>query len=501
MRLGRPRGAGEGERGPAPGAGPEAAAAAAAAAVATAPPVAVLVVHGMGQQSHFETLDGVVRGLQRTLAAEPGGVPAGVAQPTVRLARVGGVDLPRVELTLPADPARGRPERECHLYEAYWAPLTEGRVTLRDVMSFLWSAGVNGRRNAKADGGFKRWMFGRFVQSPTPPRTAGHLLLALVVLGALLLVNATVTAALAGTLVKARGWAGIRDVLHDAGLVVGPPLLAIALVTGLLFWTRSLVWFFVILGLVVVMGLGSLALLVGLPDGLGGGGSSWLVAAGALAGGVLGVATLLARRLLVQYLGDVAAYVSSHRLDRFQDLRDEIRRVVGGVARAVYAHREPGAGAPAYERIAVFAHSLGSVAAYDALNAQLNADDLAPAAERVGALARTCLFLSFGSPLDKTAFLFKSHGHAMGETREALAAAVQPLIQDYAFRTFPWINVSSRQDIISGALDLYDDPGHTPAPGQHKVTNLEDPDARTPLAAHVEYWKNPTVFRHLLAHL
>jgi hypothetical protein len=223
---------------------------------------------------------------------------------------------------------------------------------------------------------------------------------------------------------------------------------------------------------------------------------------------LLAGASWFVRGKLVQYVGDVAVYVTPQSLDRFAELRTKIKDVVSSVVCAVYRHGADGS-APAYDRIAVVGHSLGSVAAYDALNAAINADQL-DAAGGWRVVPRTCLLLTFGSPLDKTAFIFQAQGHSTGETREALAAAVQPLIQDYAYRSFPWVNVWSPADIVSGELEYYDDTrekllGESEEAWKarlelreaHKVKNLADPGAVTPLAAHTQYWDNPMVFQQL----
>ncbi len=107
---------------------------------------------------------------------------------------------------------------------------------------------------------------------------------------------------------------------------------------------------------------------------------------------------------------------------------------------------------------------------------------------------RTPLFLTFGSPLDKTAFIFGAQGHGTTEARESLAASVQPLIQDYTYRPDQWINIYSPWDIISGYLDLYDLPGAT---NSRKVNNLKDPEATTLLMAHTEYWNDGLLVRTL----
>ena len=109
-------------------------------------------------------------------------------------------------------------------------------------------------------------------------------------------------------------------------------------------------------------------------------------------------------------------------------------------------------------------------------------------------LGRTNLLLTFGSPLDKTSFVFALHGRQATETREALVVAVQPLIQDYRYRPFPWVNVWSPNDMISGRLDYFD---ADPPDPQRRVMNVPDSEATIPLVAHTEYWKNHLVWEKL----
>jgi hypothetical protein len=234
----------------------------------------------------------------------------------------------------------------------------------------------------------------------------------------------------------------------------------------------------------------------------------WLpTALGGVSWCLLVLASAKIRTLMIEYPGDVAVYVSPQILDRFDELRREIRNCVYKQAAAVYGLKEDGRFA--YDRILVVGHSLGSVVVYDTLNRLIVEDELSKQAMRhdpgagkefLNVLGRTKLLLTFGSPLDKTAFLFSLQGNHTSETREALAAEVQPMIQHAGFRPFPWINVWSPQDIISGHLDFYDPPpnqvaANTPLP--QAVVNVEDRDATTVLAAHVEYWHNPTVFQQL----
>ncbi len=159
-------------------------------------------------------------------------------------------------------------------------------------------------------------------------------------------------------------------------------------------------------------------------------------------------------------------------------------------AQAVYA----AAGEIAYDGVILVGHSLGSVVNYDVLNRLINEEQLQSSGQSE-VVRRTRLLLTFGSPLDKTAYIFSTQTGRINPIREALAASTQPLIQDYRFRGMPWINIYSPWDIISGALKYYDKRG-TPSPPA--IRNLLDPDATTLLAAHTEYWHNP-LLRRILA--
>jgi hypothetical protein len=210
----------------------------------------------------------------------------------------------------------------------------------------------------------------------------------------------------------------------------------------------------------------------------------------ALAWPLLLAASAYIRQVLVQYVGDVAIYVMPYKLDAFNDLRREIKQRVYAAAKAVYSQKE-------YDRVIVVGHSLGSVIAYDALNMLILEDESGSKGKFLDVVSRTQLFLTFGSPLDKTAFVFAVQARGTSEAREALAGSVQPLIQDYRFRPKRWINVWSPWDIISGPLDLYDLPralhDFPDRTLTQRVHNVRDREATTLLMAHVEYWKNPLV--------
>jgi hypothetical protein len=221
----------------------------------------------------------------------------------------------------------------------------------------------------------------------------------------------------------------------------------------------------------------------------------------------------LVRKLMVEFVGDVVAYVSSTKIDRFDALRKAIKETAKESARAVYsALADPNTFE--YRKVAVVGHSLGSVIAYDTLN-RLLADDLL-IKNAADIAERTSIFMTFGSPLDKIAFFFSIMGKNTRRIREQLAALVQPLIQHEEIRNqFPWVNVYSCNDVICGSLDFFEFPKDikkaaaqgtlapelVPLPKVDPVDNVRDRDAVVPLVAHVDYWRNSTVWDQLWARL
>ena len=559
--------------------------------------IAVLSIHGMGEQIPFETIDQVQGNF--CAAASRAGHP--LSQPSVQMVNVGDEVLRRAEIRMGKDPG----DPEIHFYEAYWAPLTEGRIGLRDVIGFLAMGGSNGLQNS-IKGSSWRYMFHQRFPFPRSIADSLYLGLALAAVSSLVILNTIVLAVAAATnWLPTSNWLSPEKALQDdlTGVASLVCLVGAALAAGLslgitrrglsqgkpwrmpaihrfcldlLFYLTlillvacavTMVWLvkqhaaltevhqsFSILNLIlggdaqaarlatVVTGailLIALIALVGMlfrlpflkplaPVGrLVANAGIFLVLAAFAAAGIYLVALLrgirvpsistqelwppvawifesrrlwiwssliglsvFARRFLVQYLGDVAIYVSSHRLDRFNEIRDRIRAEVFKTARAVYADRTAD-GAPRYDQIALVGHSLGSVIAYDTLNYLINQDLLSQ--DSLGAATRTGLLLTFGSPLDKIAYLFQTQGTRTSDTREALANAGQPLIQSYAYRQFKWINVYSDDDIIGGSLELYDDESGNP----RSVDNRQDPYASIPLVAHTEYWQSPVAWDHL----
>jgi hypothetical protein len=480
--------------------------------------VAVIATHGMGQQVPFETIDAITEGLLK--AAGPDGLRRPV---TARTVRIGDQTLQRAEFEV--GNAEGEPV-EVHVYEGYWAPLTEGQITLRDVLRFLAAGSLNGIINAR--GRFWRYLFGEYYDfGPQALRNRGWLSAALAAVVSVLLLTTLATVAPAGALL-AQGaaetgaawklgpllalYTDVVAVFVAASLVLLAPLIVLSVLRRRIArpsadrrWTAACrvadgllrLWILVatVCALAVVF-FG--AWLLWHPATLPG---PWFRLPGWLAflcWGLLYWVAWKVRRFFVQFLGDVAAYVQPHILDRFLAIRLQIKKWVMDVAGPVYRANDSD-GRHEYQGVIMIGHSLGSVLTYDTLNALLNQDALAGNVD--GIAARTRALITFGSPLDKTAFVFGHQKEVTSVTREALAASVQPLIQDAKYRAFEWINVYSDRDVISDALLYYDPPAACGSAGGWPVENREDPDALIPLAAHTEYWRNPAVFVALYSKL
>jgi len=489
--------------------------------------VAVYVTHGMGQQVPYQTIEGValavVRGVEEKRQAG-----AAATEPVIRSVRLGTTGSPvepelvRAEFEIKDEHGESH---EVHIYEAYWAPLTEGKVTAQDVIGFLLDAGWNGIANTEA-GTFKRWMFGgerEFKLNRIALISAFASVVAL--LGSLLLINAVVVSAAASRAIGAAKSFPTGDLLIGLTwdlLVVDIAGILIAL--GVLIGrsksaaVRIAAWFLVGLGsaailyaaLVMALRLASWIHPASLTPGEG-----WNKFVAFLPMLVLFLWMLefwgarKVRILLIEYVGDVAAYIAAHTVSKFWEVRQQIWQAAMRVARAVYYARTADDSAYLYDKVIVVGHSLGSVIGYDVLNGLSLEEGFSGGPLQVA--QRTRMFLTFGSPLDKTAFLFRTQQDMNSAVREVAAAAVQPMIVDYKNRPREWVNLWSRSDIISGKLDFYDPPtadnARHPAPvvagaaiavpHGRAVQNHIDPDAHTPLAAHVEYWDGALFASHL----
>ncbi len=465
-----------------------------AAPTPSAAPTAVLVFHGIGEEVRFETLSRAASLILKEAEDRGARNISVVIRPVGKDAAASRLEV-RTELGWRE---AGGAERRVHVYEAYWAPLTVGKISYLETIGFLLEAGWNGVRGTVLSGrfgSFRRWLFGGFRTLKISPGTAPLLIVLMAMVGFFAATVAVAAYSLAGA-AKYAASGGREGLVRGANLVYHQVAVP---------WDKLVRIFGDILSYFVYFPDGPVFLNhVKFDPVLSRANLEQGIVALLLWAAVIYVA-LRMRSLLTLYAGSVAAYLSPYKDSKFEDLRNRIQKVGLDAAELIYdGHELPSGWIPKYEKVVILGHSLGSVIAYDTLNAMIN---LEAAKNEPGApnavVERTAALVTFGSPLDKTAFLFRvqlnPHRNRLdreGELRETMVCAVQPLIASYSrYRFDPaasphgpkWINLWSPMDVISGRLDYYDDP----AAGRHapeRVQNLIDPEARIPILAHNQYW-------------
>ena len=120
----------------------------------------------------FDAIDGVARAVTTAALKSGTSVPALTVSMQPNDARF----LGRAELTLVEE---NGDRVDAHFYEAYWTPLTEGKVTLSQTLAFLRDAGLRGMWFAFKDGVFDRWMFSIRQEFAIPPERVFQLGLSL----------------------------------------------------------------------------------------------------------------------------------------------------------------------------------------------------------------------------------------------------------------------------------------------------------------------------------
>ena len=401
------------------------------AQVLAAAPTAVLVFHGIGREVRFETLSRAASLILKE-AKERGatGISAAIRPVLKDDDAQKGLEV-RTELSWTEADGTAR---EVHVYEAYWAPLTVGKISYLETIRFLLGAGWNGLRGTVFSGrfgSFDRWLFGGFRSLKASLGTAPLLIVLLAMIGFFAATVAGAAYSLAGA-AKYAASGGREGLVLAANFVyhhvAAPWDLAVRIfgrvLSYFIYFPNGPVFLDrvrfdpVLTRANLGQGIAALAL--------------WAVAI---------CFALWMRALLTQYAGSVAAYLSPYKDSRFEDLRNRIQQVGLDAAQLIYdGHKLASGWIPRYENVVILGHSLGSLIAYDTLNAMIN---LEAARSESGVpnsvVGRTKALITFGSPLDKTAFLFRVQLNPRrnrmdkgGELRETMVCAVQPLIASYS---------------------------------------------------------------------
>lgn len=498
----------------------------------TGKPIAVYTVHGMGEQVRFQEIDKIAA----ILEDEQKRFGYTLLSTTARIVDLGAGPHPRTDMLLQR--ADGH-QVEVHIYEAYWAPVTEGRVTLKDAVDFLTQAGWDGFKEAKS-GLYMRWVYDRWQSNPLLPALRWWFIFMIGVVTALVAVNSALT------LLLARSQLGnsADDILGGVSRLL-TFVLVIAAITGLSFLadtkvrsarvkafrkstsaqpyvppaksaafqsfgtTRSSALLLITL-LSLTFAAVPITVMTANPDWARAHFPAWLIPepsdlwlARAWPWIVLLLTAYVAKKVrdwIVGYVGDLAAYLSAHRASKFDQVRTEIQKRACDVLTDIFAAKTNDEAT--YDDIVMVSHSLGSVIAYDAYGGVVRSSILNPDKFPTGRNIpeRTCLFLTCGSPLNTTAFLFRSQLSGDPLVREMLSTAMQPMLIAPEFRPQRWINIWTGMDPIGSALTFYNPMRPPNAPGTH-VQDVVDPLGTIPFASHSNYFDHPTLRKVLVERL
>ncbi len=487
----------------------------------------------MGQQNPYETVDNFARGLVDQFAIASGQRP--MIEPL--MIEHAGWNEVAVRLNL-GNKTTASGSSVLDLYEFYWAPYTEGKINYRQTLDWL-------RRTALTPIRYLATAYALFDRPGRRDQLSGAFLKEILRVLFLLLPVAALTY-LAGYLVNkgdrlaplASALAGIwrtSDGSRQTGLVgwVALVILVIVLLGGLrrlrvetasfaLRGVRGLEegairrWRgYMLLALIL-----SLLLVASLTVWLW---SDLLLywersAKLHLVPAILAIWVLRRfRRILVNYVGDIAVYANADEKARSFEARSKI---LGEAREAVLRLiRSP----ERYERIVLAGHSLGSVISYDLLNRLLDevrapygTGPEGPTTGKLTAqeLERVQALITFGSPLDKIYYFFRTEVPADQAIRAQILsflhgfrrAASGRVYGPYRFTKydipdpspgFKWINIWSNADPLSGHLDFYDVAGRgasNPSAGQYERPY---PWYRWGIA-HLMYWRDPGFYKIII---
>ena len=226
----------------------------------------------------------------------------------------------------------------------------------------------------------------------------------------------------------------------------------------------------------------------------------------------------LVRKVLVDYVGDIAIYVSTDEKSKGFVARSQILKQATDSLIGILMDDDK-----QFDQVIVAGHSLGSVIAYDTINRLFGqtwawdnkAEELPPAPSEQ--LKKLKGLITFGSPLDKIYYFFRQEVNEDQAVRAQIISFLHPFRRarsgrDYGnylftypqgqaldkakwpyafpdFGNFRWLNVWSSADPVSGYLNFYD---------------VEDQLHRwypVPLLAHLAYWRDPEFYRYFAEHL
>src|SRR6266702_4090258 len=417
---------------------------------------AILVIHGIGEQKPYETLDQFARNLTRYLRYE-----GGIDDLVLSAQKIDHNDW--VEAMIRLETAKHGPRAQegqqrayVDLYEYYWAPETEDKISYKQTIAWLIKTTLTPIRmldqnitaienETHTEGLSRSAILYREL------RRIAYLYIPLVVYWVVLKeLVAKAFRRLRQQTAMVSSWVTTNTFAAGALLILS------GLGIGYLFNVNLAQYVNPVLNVHIVFALAA-----------------------------LGVAKVI-QLFLVNFVGDIAVYVNADaKAKNFAARRAVLNGAVSAINRILKDR------ARAYENVIVAGHSLGSVIAYDSLNELMNrcqtggdhdqaiyatpdqivGDQPAGAAVHRGDLARIRGLVTFGSPLDKVHYFFREYVPENESARAQILSLLRsfrtrPSGSDYGiYRLEPyvanqlnnvkWLNAWSKQDPVSGMLHFY----------------------------------------------
>jgi hypothetical protein len=208
---------------------------------------------------------------------------------------------------------------------------------------------------------------------------------------------------------------------------------------------------------------------------------------------------------LTAYAADVAVYVNADAKSKSYVARNAILKGSTDALKALLTD-------PKYDRVILGGHSLGSVIAYDTINdllAEVNAGAGPPGDQPGIKLAGSDLqklrgLVTFGCPLDKIYYFFREQVKRDQAIRAQILSMLhsfrrKPSGRDYGAFRFQydfaqldglcWLNAWSRMDPVSSQLDFY------------LPCHQECFPYKVPVWAHSSYWSDPVFYDYFCSKL
>ncbi len=484
--------------------------------------LALIVIHGIGEQNPYETLDGFARGLDQYYR------DTYHADSTLRPERVDYSHGPRMCVHLEPPAAAASVWRRISLFEYYWAPETEDKITYRESLLFLIRTGLRPLRELSVNlkdifqAGKKSeltWVFG------TTMRALGifarEIVRAVLFFIPLILALGTLLWWLSHPPSLSGARALFLQFLHSeswwvTGIFALCSIMAVVMAAFLFQQAWSMIrrkgistdkyaeglWIF-LGGVVLVVSLG-------IARGLWSGRPNLSQAVMNLVWnrevlmliGTLVVAYVV-KSILTGFVGDIAVYVTADEKGKNYAARRAILKGSCELAKDLLRSND-------YDNVMIAGHSLGSVIAYDTINKLIGevctrlVDPKARNRITEAHLAKFSGLLTFGCPLDKIYYFFREHVEKDQAIRAQLLSYIHPFRRKSSGRNYKpyvltkpaplpmnvqWLNVWSRFDPVSGHLDFYD------------VNVQNSLWYWIPGAAHLSYWRDRRFYVLLVENL